>query len=138
MADRTFTLDIVTPERVVLHDEAEALVAPGVEGSFGVLANHAPFLSELAIGELRYRTPSQHEITYAVSGGFLQVFNNQVTVLADTAERTDEINVDRARAAVERAEAELRQAQELLDPDRRREAERALERARNRLRLARG
>jgi F-type H+-transporting ATPase subunit epsilon len=137
MADRTFTVDIVTPERVVVHDEATSLVAPGVVGSFGILPNHAPLLSELAIGELRYRRNSGQEQRLAIGGGFLQVFNNQVTVLADTAERAEEINTERARRALERYRGEAQEVTSLAD-ERRLLAEAAVERARNRLRVAGG
>jgi F-type H+-transporting ATPase subunit epsilon len=137
MADRTFNVDIVTPERVVVHDEATSLVAPGVQGSFGILPNHAPLLSELAVGELRYRRNSGQEQRLAIGGGFLQVFNNQVTVLADTAERAEEIDTERARRALERYRAETQEVTSLAD-ERRVLAEGGLERARNRLRVAGG
>lgn len=133
MADRSFTVDIVTPDRVVLSDRAVSLVAPGVCGSFGVLPNHAPLLSELEVGELRYRKENGHEIRLAVSGGFLQVFNNQITVLADTAEKSDEIDPDRARRALERARRQLSEA-EAMNTD----AQKELQRAQNRLRIAGG
>ena|SRR5438876_1136964 len=132
MADRSFTVDIVTPDRVVLSDEAVSLTAPGALGSFGVLYNHAPLLSELATGELRYRRDGGEEIRLAVSGGFLQVFENQITVLADTAEKAEEIDVDRARLALEEAreqQAELRGGERALAVARQ-------ERNRNRLRVA--
>ena len=135
MADRAFTIDIVTPERVVLSDRATSLVAPGVLGSFGVLANHAPLLTQLETGELRYRRETGEEIRMAVSGGFFQVFGNQVTVLADTAERAEEIDLDRARVSLERARAEIRQATGFVDDAKRQELENALRRAENRVRV---
>ena len=134
MADRSFTVDIVTPDRVVLSDTAVSLVAPGVEGSFGILPNHAPMLSELQVGELRYRRENGEEVRLAVSGGFLQMFNNQITVLADTAERDDEIDPDRARRSLEKARAELSEATEMH----RELAQKELARAQNRLRIAGG
>lgn len=134
MADRTFTVDIVTPDRVVLSDRAVSLVAPGVCGSFGVLPNHAPLLSELEVGELRYRRENGEEIRLAVSGGFLQIFNNQITVLADTAEREAEIDLERARRALERARHELSEAREMN----RDLAEKNVQRAQNRVRVAGG
>lgn len=136
MADRSFTVDIVTPDRVVLSDTASALVAPGVLGSFGVLVNHAPMLAELAIGELRYRRESGQEIFLAVGGGFLQVFNNEITVLADTAERAEEIDVERARVALEAARVQQREATGAFDDDRQQLAELAAERAQNRIRVS--
>lgn len=127
------TIDIVTPDRVVLSDRTVSVVAPGVCGSFGVLPNHAPLLSELEIGELRYRKENGHEVRLAVSGGFLQVFNNQITVLADTAEKSDEIDPDRARRALDKARRELSEASALNV-----EAQKELQRAQNRLRIAGG
>jgi F-type H+-transporting ATPase subunit epsilon len=134
MAERSFTVDIVTPDRVVLSDTAVSLVAPGVEGSFGILPNHAPMLSELEVGELRYRRENGEEVRLAVSGGFLQMFNNQITVLADTAERDDEIDPERARRALEKARAELSEAAEMN----RELAQKEIARAQNRLRIAGG
>jgi F-type H+-transporting ATPase subunit epsilon len=135
MAERTFTVDIVTPERVVLRDTARSLQAPGVEGSFGILAGHAPMMSELGVGELYYRKESGQEVRMAISGGFLQVFSNQVTVLADTAERSEEIDLERARRALN----EAREGQAIgSDSARRIEADAAAERARNRIRVATG
>lgn len=119
MAGRSFSVDIVTPDRVVLSDRAVSLVATGVEGSFGILANHAPMLAELAPGEMHYRRESNNEtVRLAVGGGFLQVADNQVSVLADTAERAEEIDVERARRARDAARARLSQAGEGLGADR--------------------
>jgi F-type H+-transporting ATPase subunit epsilon len=131
----TFTLDIVTPDRVVLSDQAVSMQAPGVCGSFGVLPGHAPLLSELETGEMRYKRETGEEIRLAVSGGFIQVFNNNVTVLADTAERSGEIDPDRARAEMEAARRNLESAQDQLERAR---AEEALKRAENRLRVTSG
>ncbi|MFN3648800.1 MAG: F0F1 ATP synthase subunit epsilon [Armatimonadota bacterium] len=138
MAARTFTVDIVTPDRVVLSEEATSLVAPGINGSFGILPNHAPFLSELEPGELRFRRDGGHEARLAIGGGFLQVFNNQVTVLADTAERAEEIDLERARRAIERARQEIREATASYDDEAREQAEQTLARAQNRIRVATG
>lgn len=133
-SDRTFSIDIVTPDRVVLSDRAVALQAPGVCGSFGVLVNHAPLLSELETGELRFRRENGQEFRLAVSGGFLQVFDNKITVLADTAERAEEIDTERARQALERAKRELSQA-EAMNYDL---LQKEVNRAQNRLRVAGG
>jgi F-type H+-transporting ATPase subunit epsilon len=132
---RSFTVDIVTPDRVVLSEEVTSLTAPGSEGSFGILANHAPMLAELGVGELRFRRDSGQEQRVAIGGGFLQVFNNEVTILAETAERAEEIDPERARAARERAAQMLRELQ-AAPLDQRRQAETALERAVNRLKIA--
>lgn len=138
MAERSFSVDIVTPDRVVLRDEATSLVAPGVEGQFGILPNHAPLLSELAAGELRYRRDNGEETRLAVSGGFLQVFENEVTVLADTAERVEEIDLERARESREQARRDMREAQAQFDDIRLKDAEAAEARAANRIRVAGG
>ena len=138
MAERSFTVDIVTPERVVLSDTATSLRAPGVLGSFGVLPNHSPMLSELSIGELRYRRESGEEVRLAIGGGFFQVFNNQVTVLAEAAERAAEIDVERARRARDRARQEQQEAQGTHDEQQIQMADAAFERAQNRLRVAGG
>src|SRR5436309_5129345 len=99
----TFRLDVVTPDRVVMGEDVVSLIAPGAEGSFGVLAGHAPMVAELTVGQLRYRTPAGAEELLAVSGGILEVGRHHVTVLADAAERAQDIDVDRALRARERA-----------------------------------
>jgi len=136
MADRMFTVDIVTPDRVVLSDRAAYLQAPGVCGSFGILSNHSPLLSELAIGELRYRKESGQEVRLALNGGFLQVFDNHVTVLADSAERAEEIDLERARLARERYRKELQDLAGAFSDPRHEAAQAGVDRAQNRLRVA--
>lgn len=133
-----FTVDIVTPEKVVVSEPATSLVAPGVMGSFGVLPNHAPLLTELEIGELRYRRPGGEEVRMAIGGGFLQIFNNSVTVLADSAERAEEIDVDRARRSRDAAREQVRVVQGTFDAAAIQEAEGAFNRAANRIRVAGG
>ncbi len=133
-------VDIVAPDRTVFSGEAESVQAPGTEGSFEVLTDHAPMIAALDIGILRILPGGQAErIAFATSGGFLEVLNNVVTVVAETAEPADEIDVERARRAEERAQELFDRAlsQEGDDVDRER-AEAARERARNRLRLAMG
>jgi F-type H+-transporting ATPase subunit epsilon len=100
------TLEIATPIRLVVSDTVDEVVAPGSEGYFGVLPGHAPFLTTLGIGELTYRK-GRAEYHLAVSGGFAEVRNDKVIVLADTAERPDEIDRERAERARERAERRL-------------------------------
>jgi F-type H+-transporting ATPase subunit epsilon len=92
---------LVTPERQLLDTDAEEVYAPGVLGQFGVLPEHVNFLTALGTGELRYRTKSVDHYV-AVSGGILEVLDDLVTVLADTAEFAEEIDVARARQAEER------------------------------------
>ncbi|MBM3456925.1 MAG: F0F1 ATP synthase subunit epsilon [Armatimonadetes bacterium] len=128
-----FTVDVVTPERVVLSEPATALVAPGSRGSFGVWSHHAPFMSELTPGELRITVEAGPELKMAVTGGFVQIFENKVTILADAAEKAEEIDAGRAREALVRAQDELRAAQDAMT---RLAAEEAAARARARLRVA--
>ncbi len=131
----TLFIDIVSPDGSVFRGEARALKAPGVEGSFEVLYNHAPMIAAIDIGPLVVVDPSGEEIAFATSGGFVEVLNNAVTVLAETAEPASAIDVERARAAEQRALERLQSAAPGIDRER---AQRALERARNRLRVAMG
>ncbi len=127
-------LDIVTPERRVLSETVDIVVAPGEEGEFGVLPGHIPFLCKLKVGELRFRTgaSSRH---IAVMGGYAEVLPNRVTVLATAAEEASEIDVMRAKAARERAERRLAEAKDQLEFTR---AQAALQRALARLKVAEG
>jgi len=105
MAD-TFQLEIVTPEKKVVNTAAEEVQIPGKNGYLGILPGHAPLITELAVGEVTYREGSgeQH---LAVAWGFAEVLPDKVTILAETAERPAEIDVERARKAKERAEQRL-------------------------------
>jgi F-type H+-transporting ATPase subunit epsilon len=132
MADR-LRLEVATPTRLVVSGEADEVVVPGVEGSFGVLPGHAPLLSLVGTGEVMYRS-GREEHHLAVSGGFAEVGPEHVTVLAQSAERPEEIDVNRARAARDRADQRLRvQAGEEIDVTR---ALGALSRAQGRLQTA--
>lgn len=125
--------EILTAERMVLaEDEVDAVVAPGVEGELAILPNHAPLITMLQIGELRIRKGGEERSLF-VSGGFLEVHNNKVTVLADVAERAEEIDVERAEEARRRAEERLKARPPDLDLAK---AEAALRRATYRLRIA--
>ena len=146
MADTPFTFRLVTPQRLLLEAEVTSLQVPGSEGYLGVLAHHAPLITALRPGRLDVRDAKGTMQSYAVSGGFLEVSGNRATVLADTAERKDEIDAARAEACVKRAEERLRAESGLglgggvatataIDKER---AQRALERAKNRLHVARG
>jgi len=128
---KTFLLEVITPERLVYRGQAEMLIARGTEGDLGVLAGHAPLLTGLRIGVIRIKGPYPEKV--AVAGGFLSVRRDGVSVLADTAERSAEIDVMRARAAKERAEARLRAAGAEVNITR---AEAALQRALARLEAA--
>jgi F-type H+-transporting ATPase subunit epsilon len=125
-------LEIATPERLVLAVEADEVVLPSVEGSMGVLPGHAPLLATLDVGEISYRDGSARR-HFAVCGGFAEVLRDGVRVLADICERAEEIDVERAKRARERAEERLRAQQADLDFAR---ATAALERALNRLQVA--
>lgn len=102
-------LEVVTPTRLVVSQEVDLATAPGEDGEFGVMANHAPLLASLKIGEMRI-TDDGNTIRMAVSGGFCEVSSNKMTVLAEAAERAEEIDVDRALRAKERAEKRLQEA----------------------------
>jgi F-type H+-transporting ATPase subunit epsilon len=106
MAEKELLLEVVTPDRLVLSTEADVVVCPGVEGQFGVLVGHIPFLSALDIGEMYYRKGGQTEYL-AVSGGFAEVTGTKVTIVAEAAEKGREIDVERAMRAKERAEKRL-------------------------------
>lgn len=105
MADR-LALEVATPTRLAVVETVDEVVLPGSQGYFGVLPGHAPFLTTLGVGELTYRI-GREERHLAVAGGFAEVRNDKVIVLADTAERPDEIDRDRAERARERAERRL-------------------------------
>ena len=126
-------LEVVTPDRLVASESVDIVMAMGALGEFGILPSHIPFLTPLQPGELRYRKGSQLEYM-AVTGGFAEVSNNKVTVLAEAAEKAREIDIDRAKRAKERAEKRLAQAKsDAIDYTR---AEMAVKRALLRLRIA--
>src|SRR4051812_10287366 len=133
----TFRLQIVTPERVLIDGPVTSLVAPGTAGSFGVLPGHAPLVTELDIGELRYRDETGTEHVLAIHGGFVQVTGDRTTVLADAAERPGEINVERARQAEERAREEQRVIAQRFSSVEEARVQAAIQRALLRLRIAR-
>ena len=125
-------LEIVTAERLVYTDEVDAVIAPGVKGQMTILPHHAPLMTMLEPGELCLRKGAD-ETFIAISGGFLEVLQNRVIVLADTAERAEEIDLARAEAAKARAEERLSQrAEKDLDLVR---AEAALRRSLARLKV---
>ncbi len=130
MAD-TIQLEIVTPERLVVNEAVEYIEIPGKTGYLGVLPGHAPLISELAAGELTYRMGNQTK-RVAVAWGFAEVLQAKVTILAETAERAEDIDTARAEAAKRKAEAELQKA----GPEGNAEAQAALQRATARLEVA--
>jgi F-type H+-transporting ATPase subunit epsilon len=107
-------LEIVTAERVVLSDEVDQINAPTKDGRVGILPRHAPLLTILDVGELTIIKDGA-STPFAVSGGFMEVLPNRVTILADTAERADEIDEARAEAARRRAEEQIAQRQSNQD-----------------------
>ena len=126
-------LEIITAERQVYSDEVDAVVAPGIEGQLGILPHHAPLMTVLQPGELLIRKDGE-EAFLAVTGGFVEVLGNKVTVLADAAERSEEIDEQRAQQAVERAQERIRNR----DSDQQlEEALRSLRRAQVRVGIAR-
>jgi F-type H+-transporting ATPase subunit epsilon len=130
-------LEVVTPKGAVVNEDVDIVTAPGFAGEFGVLANHAPFLSTIKIGSLRYKKDGSEE-ELMISGGFCEVSTNKITFLVESAERGHEIDVDRALKAKERAEkrlAEMKEHQEKIDRAR---VEAALQRALARLKIAKG
>ena len=125
-------LDIVTAERVVFSQEVDSVVAPGIEGELGILPKHAPLLTALNLGELRIKVGGE-EITMAIGGGFLEVMPDKVVVLADSAERAEEIDLARAQEAKRRAEQRLQEKTSEIDLA---HAESAMARALLRLKVA--
>jgi F-type H+-transporting ATPase subunit epsilon len=128
-------LEVVTPDKSVVSDEAQIVVAPGEYGEFGVLIGHTSFLTTLKIGMLRYKDTGGSERAVFVNGGFAEALPNKVTVLAESAERRRDIDIERARAALKRAEQRLAEARTREDIDFRR-AEVGLKRAIARIGIA--
>ena len=125
-------LDIVTAEGVVYSEEVDVVVAPGIEGQLGILPHHAPLMTTLQVGELRVRKGGE-EFSLAISGGFLEVRPDRVIVLADAAERSEEIDIARAEEAKRRAQEQLSRQPPAVDAAR---AEVALRRSLARLKVA--
>ena len=128
-------IEVVTPEKQVVNDLAQIVMAPGSMGEIGVLSGHTPFMTSLNTGAIHYRDENGKDQFVFVSGGFAEALPDKVTVLAESAERVENIDVDRAKAAVERAEKRLTEdrAKEKVDIAR---AKAALDRAVVRIRIA--
>jgi len=127
-------LEVVTPEKYVVDEEVQIAVAPGSLGEFGVLIGHTPFLTTLRTGAMHYTDAKGAEKFIFVSGGFAEALPDKVTVLAESAERRKDIDLERAKAAMERAEERMAKSQsEDIDFNR---ARAALERALHRIRIA--
>lgn len=100
-------LEVVTPEGAVISEAVEIVVAPGTMGEFGVLVGHTPFLTTLKLGTIRYKDAKNQERWVFVSGGFAEALPDRVTILAETAERRRDIDLERAKSALERARRRL-------------------------------
>ena len=110
-------LQIVTPDRLIVHEQVDEVEIPGSEGYFGVLPGHTPLLASLAVGELWYRT-GQEKFYLSIAFGFAEVLPDRVTILARLAERAEDIDVERAEAAKRRAEERLAQPKSDIDYER--------------------
>jgi len=128
----TFQLEIVTPEKLVVKEAVEEAQIPGLDGYLGILPGHAPLITELGVGVITYRAGGATK-TLSVAWGFAEVLQDKVTILAETVERPDEIDVARAQQAKERAEQLLKSNDPELDYDR---AQDDLRRAETRLKVA--
>ena len=109
-------LEVITPEKVIVNEDVEAIVAPGSLGEFGVLLEHTPFLSGILPGELRYTTGDKTE-SLAVTSGFAEVSNNKVSVLVDAAENASDIDLERSHRSMERAKERLAKGRGTEDID---------------------
>lgn len=127
------TLEVVTPEKVVVSEEVQIAVAPGSLGEFGVLVGHTTFLTTLKTGTIHYTGADGAQRYIFTSGGFAEALPDKLTVLAESAERRRDIDAERAKAALERAQKRLEKATDDIDFAR---AKAALERALHRLKLA--
>ncbi|MCK5124793.1 MAG: F0F1 ATP synthase subunit epsilon [candidate division Zixibacteria bacterium] len=128
-----YRLSIVTPEKVVYEEDVASIIAPGTVGYLGILSNHAPIITSLKPGVLNIKDNAGSEINFAISGGFLENSSNICTILADSAEFANEIDLERARESLARAKQRLQNAAGEIDTGR---AEAAFERAKNRVTLA--
>lgn len=127
-------LEVVTPEKIVVSEEVQIVASPGSLGEFGVLSGHTPFLTTLNTGIMRYTDLNEKEYYVFVSGGFAEALPDKVTVLAESAERRSDVDLERAKAAMERAEKLLAEERSREDIDFAR-ARASLERATVRIRL---
>lgn len=128
-------IEVVTPEKSVVSEEAQIVMAPGTLGEFGVLVGHTPFFTTLKMGVIKYKDTKGEERCVFVSEGFAEALPDKVTILAETAERRRDIDIERAKAALKRAEERLAKEKAKEDMDFIR-AKAALERALHRVQLA--
>jgi F-type H+-transporting ATPase subunit epsilon len=130
-------LEVVTPDGARVNEDVDIVNAPGFGGDFGVLANHAPFLSTIKIGAVTYENGKERK-SLMVSGGFCEVSNNKITFLVESAEYGVDIDVERAMRAKERAEKRLAQAAQQSEDFNKNRAELSLQRSIMRLKVAKG
>lgn len=134
--ERFLLCSIVTPHGATFEGKAKMVIAQSIYGEIGILPLHAPLISNLKIGELRLKFQDGSEESYAISGGYLHVLEDKVTVLAEAAEKTTEINIERAELARQRAEEEISQLK-TKDKTATTRAEKDLEKAINRVQISR-
>ena len=127
-----YHLTIVTPEKIFYEDEVSSIIAPGSEGYLGVLTDHAPLITALVPGELTLRDKRNEEKAFALSSGFLEVYKNEVTIVADSAEFPEQIDLERAQKALERAQQRLKSTSPEIEVNR---ASQAMLRALNRIKI---
>jgi F-type H+-transporting ATPase subunit epsilon len=128
-----FRLSVVTPERIIYEEDVTSIIAPGGDGYLGIMSNHAPIITSLVPGKVTIKDESGTEINIAVSGGFMENSGNKCTVLADTAEFAQDIDLERAKESLERSRRRIRDAAGEIDVPR---ARAAYERAKNRVTIA--
>ena len=128
----TMKLEIITAESSIFSDDVEGLIAPGSQGELGILPQHAALMTALQSGAISIRK-QEGDVYMAVSGGFLEMMDNKVVILADSAEKSEDIDENRARAAMARAEERLASASDEVDSLR---ATTALRRSQVRLKVA--
>ncbi len=126
-------LEVVTPEKYVVSEDVEIVMAPGTLGEFGVLPGHTPFLTSLKIGRINYKDKSGKDHHLFVSGGFAEALPDRVTILAESAEKSIDIDLERAKAALDRAQKRLSEKEDTINFER---AKAALYRAIERLKVA--
>jgi F-type H+-transporting ATPase subunit epsilon len=133
MATGNIKLEIVTPEKALVSEDVQIVMAPGVLGEFGVLIGHTPFMTALKMGTIRYVDKAGNERFVFINGGFAEALPDKVTILAETAELGSHIDVERAKSALQRAQERLtKEGDKTIDKER---ARAAMERALHRLKV---
>ena len=132
MTSKSFRVEIITPKHAVFSGDVVAVFAPGTCGNFEILRNHAPFISSMTIGEIRIRQEDGYDDYYATSGGFVEVHQNQVLILAETCEKASDIDLNKAKEAHEHALKKMEERAN-YDPE---QITLAIKRAINRIRIA--